>query len=138
MNHHNDETYNAASTMEYLENERNKIIQTVTGVDHGIAEGMDLTHALDHTIALIWPMRKRRIMHDMVELHFNKMCHSFSSPYKSSCFFKHSITWDAIGTTCLALIVRFCQPTSLSVPVCSFTFVASYTRVLHSSQKEET
>ena len=59
--------------MEYLENEGNKIIQTVTGVDHGIAEGMDLTHALDHTIALIWPMRKRRIMHDMVELHFNKM-----------------------------------------------------------------
>ena len=45
----------------------------MTDVDHGIAEGMDLTHALDHTIALIWLVRKRRIMHDMVELHFNKM-----------------------------------------------------------------
>ena len=61
------------NSAEYLERKAERAFDVLSEMDRGVTEGMNLTHATENAIALIWPLRKRRIIHDMVELHFNKM-----------------------------------------------------------------
>lgn len=62
-----------SSTQQLLQHNAEQFVNVLSDVDQEVAEGFDMSRAIDSTIAHVWPTRKRRIAHDLVAGNFYNM-----------------------------------------------------------------